>query len=47
LPHNATALKNHVPIGEFDQALNILIDHQNRLPFLTQAGQTLPDFFAY
>ena len=47
LPGDAPALDDRMPVGEPHEALDVLVDHQNRLPGLAQAAEAFPDFLAH
>src|SRR5690606_24896315 len=47
LPDQFATFQNNVVIRQGHQALDIFVDQQDGLPFLTQDGQTIPDFFTH
>src|SRR5687768_11739927 len=47
LPRHAPALDDGVAVGELDQALDVLVDHQDGLPSAAQALEAFPDLLAH
>ena len=46
LPHDAAFFQDVVAVDEGGHFLQVLVDHQNRLPFLLKAAQAVPDLLA-
>ena len=47
LPRHAPALDDGVAVGELHQALDVLVDHEDRLPGGAQAPEAVPDLLAH
>src|SRR5678816_1822493 len=46
-PGDPAFLEDDMPVGELDQALHVLVDHQDRLAARAQRGETVPDLLAH